>query len=426
MLLLKNGRVVDPAQKLDAVRDVLLRDGLIAEVAPALEAPDAEVLDATGLLVAPGFIDLHVHLREPGNEHAETIETGARAAAAGGFTAICAMPNTNPVNDNAAVTQFIVETARRAAVRIFPIGAISHRSRGERLAEIGAMRGAGIVAISDDGRPVMNSRLMRHAMEYSLAYGLPVIEHSEDLELSAGGQMHEGVVSSRLGLRGINGASEDVMVSRDILLAADTGAHLHVAHLSTARSLQMVREARALGLRVTCEVSPHHFTLSDEDIVNYDTNYKMKPPLRTRQDVAALLDGLADGTVDAIATDHAPHPGSEKMQEFESAPFGIVGLETALGLALEHLYHSGRIDLPRLVELFSTNPARLLGLPGRGSLAPGGHADITVFSPDRHWKFDLNTSCSKSKNTPFGGCTFRGGPEVTIVGGRLVWRSSAS
>ena len=426
MLLLKNGRVVDPAQKLDVVGDVLVRDGLIAEVAPALEAPDAEVLDATGLVVAPGFIDLHVHLREPGNEHAETIETGARAAAAGGFTTICAMPNTNPVNDNAAVTQFIVETARRAAVHIFPIGAISHRSRGERLAEIGAMRQAGIVAISDDGRPVMNSRLMRHAMEYSLAYGLPVIEHAEDLQLSAGGQMHEGVVSSRLGLRGISGASEDVMVSRDILLAADTGAHLHVAHLSTARSLQMVREARARGLRVTCEVSPHHFALSDEDIVSYDTNYKMKPPLRTRQDVAALLDGLADGTVDAIATDHAPHPGSEKMQEFELAPFGIVGLETALGLALEHLYHSGRIDLPRLVELFSTSPARLLGLPGRGSLAPGAHADITVFSPDRHWKFDLNTSCSRSKNTPFGGCTFLGGPEMTIVGGRLVWRSSAS
>ena len=285
------------------------------------------------------------------------------------------------------------------------------------------MRQAGIVAISDDGRPVMNSRLMRYAMEYSLAYGLPVIDHSEDLELSAGGQMHEGVVSSRLGLRGISGASEDVMVSRNILLAADTSAHLHVAHLSTARSLQMVREARARGLRVTCEVTPHHFALSEEDIVNYDTNYKMKPPLRTRQDVAALLDGLADGTVDAIATDHAPHPGSEKMQEFELAPFGIVGLETALGLALEHLYHSGRIGLSRLVELFSTNPARLLGLLGRGSLAPGGHADITVFSTDRPWKFDLNISCSKSKNSPFDGRAFGGGPEITIVDGRLVWRS---
>lgn len=426
MLLIKNGRVVDPAQKLDAVRDVLVRDGRIAEVAPSLQAPDAEVLDAAGLVVAPGFIDLHVHLREPGNEHAETIETGGRAAAAGGFTSICAMPNTDPVNDNAAVTQFIVESARRAPVHIFPIGAISHRSRGERLAEIGIMRQAGIVAISDDGRPVMSSRLMRHAMEYSLAYGLPVIDHCEDLELSAEGQMHEGAVSARLGLLGISGASEDVMVSRDILLANDVGAHVHVAHLSTARSLGMVRAARERGIRVTCEVTPHHFTLCDEDVIDYDTNYKMKPPLRSRQDVAALLEGLADGTVDAIATDHAPHPGSEKMQEFELAPFGIIGLETALGLALERLYHSGRISLTRLVELLSTNPARVVGLDRggepRGTLAPGASADITVFSTEQAWKFDVNASCSKSKNTPFDGRSFRGGPEYTIVGGRVVWR----
>ncbi len=425
MLLIKNGRVVDPAQNLDAVRDVLVRDGLIAEVAPSLSAPDAEILDATGLVVAPGFMDLHVHLREPGNEHAETIESGARAAAAGGFTSICAMPNTEPVNDNAAVTQFIVESARRAPVHVFPIGAISHRSRGERLAEIGAMRRAGIVAVSDDGRPVMNSRLMRHAMEYSLAHALPVIDHCEDLNMSSGGQMHEGAVSTRLGLRGISGASEDVMVSRNILLAADIGARLHIAHLSTARSLEMVRAARARGIRVTCEVTPHHFTLCDEDIVNYDTNCKMKPPLRSRSDVAALLDGLADGAVDAIASDHAPHPGSEKMQEFELAPFGIIGLETALGLALERLYHSGRIGLTRLVELFSCNPARILGFDKGGTLAPGTHADITVFSTERAWKFDVNASCSKSRNTPFDGRAFRGGPEATIVGGRVVWRQDS-
>jgi len=425
MLLIKNGRVVDPAQNLDAVRDVLVRDGRIAEVAPQLAAPDAEVLDATGLVVAPGFIDLHVHLREPGNEHAETIETGGRAAAAGGFTAICPMPNTEPVNDNAAVTQFIVESARRAPVHIFPIGAISHRRQGERLAEIGTMREAGIVAISDDGHPVMSSRLMRHAMEYSLAYRLPVIDHCEDLELSADGQMHEGTVSARLGLRGISGASEDVMVSRDILLARDIGAHLHIAHLSTGRSLRMVREARGRGIRVTCEVTPHHFTLCDEEVIDYDSNYKMKPPLRSRPDLEALLEGLADGTVDAIATDHAPHPGSEKMQEFELAPFGIIGLETALGLALERLYHTGRVTLMRLVELLAANPARVIGLdqgqPPRGTLAPGAAADITVFSTERSWKFDVNDSCSKSRNTPFDGRNFRGGPEFTIVGGRVVW-----
>ncbi len=421
LLLIKNGRVVDPAQKLDAPRDVLVRDGRVAEVALSLEVADAQLLDASGLVVAPGFIDLHVHLREPGNEHAETIESGARAAAAGGFTSICAMPNTEPVNDNAAVTQFVVETARRAAVNVFPIGAISHRGRGERLAEIGAMHRAGIVAVSDDGRPVMNSGLMRHAMEYSLAFGLPVVDHCEDLNLSAGGQMHEGQVSARLGLRGISGASEDVMVARDILLAADIGAHAHIAHLSTARSLELVRDAKARGIRVTCEATPHHFTLCDADLVNYDTNYKMRPPLRSRADVAALLDGLADGTVDAIATDHAPHAGSEKMQEFEQAPFGIVGLETALGLALERLYHSGRVGLLHLVELFSTNPARILNFSDRGTLACGARADLTLFSTERRWKFDANASQSRSRNTPFDGRAFRGGPQVTIVGGRVVW-----
>ena len=423
MLLIKNGRVVDPSQNLDAPRDVLVQHGRVARVAEGIEALGVGVLDATGLIVAPGFVDLHVHLREPGNEHAETIETGARAAAASGFTTVCCMPNTDPVNDNAAVTKFIVETAARVApVNVFPIGAISHRSRGERLAEIGSMRRAGIVGISDDGRPVMSSALMRHAMEYSLAFGLVVIEHAEDLTLSKDGQMHEGAASVRLGLRGIPGSSEDLIVSRDILLSEQTGARFHVAHLSTARSLDLVREAKRRGLKVTCEVTPHHFTLTDEDVKDYDTNYKMKPPLRSRADVEALLAGLADGSVDAIATDHAPHPGSEKMQEFDLAPFGIIGLETALGLALERLYHSKLVSLTRLVALFSTNPARIAGLEDRGSLAEGSHADLALFSTDRPWTFDANQSLSRSRNTPFDGRAFRGGPAVTIVGGKVVWR----
>jgi dihydroorotase len=426
MLLIKNGRVVDPSQGLDAVQDVLLQEGRVAQVGPSLSAAGAKVIDAAGLLVAPGFIDLHVHLREPGNEHAETIESGARAAAAGGFTSICAMPNTEPVNDNATVTQFIVETARRVVVRVFPVGAISHGSQGEQLAEIGDMKRAGIVAISDDGRPVMNSGLMLHAMEYSLAFGLPVIDHCEDLNLSAAGQMHEGEVSARLGLRGISGASEDVVVARNILLAAQVGARLHIAHLSTARALDLVRMARQQAVRVTCEVTPHHFTLSDEDIRNYDTNCKMKPPLRSRKDVAAMIEGLADGTVDAIASDHAPHPGSEKMQEFELAPFGIIGLETTLGLALERLYHPGRVSLTRLVELFSTNPARLLGFENLGTLRPGAEADVTIFSTGREWRYDVNASCSKSRNTPFDGREFRGGPQITIVRGGIVWQSPAA
>ncbi len=423
MMLIKNGRVVDPSQNLDAVRQVLIQDGRVARVAERIAAPDAEVIDATGLIVAPGFIDMHVHLREPGNEHAETIETGSKAAAAGGFTSICCMPNTTPVNDNAAVTQFIVEAARRVAlVNVFPIGAISTRSQGENLAEIGAMYRAGVVGLSDDGRPVMSSGLMRHAMEYSLAFGLVMIQHAEDLTLSHGGQMHEGIHSMRLGLRGIPGSSEDVMVARDVLLAEQTGARYHVAHLSTARSLDLVRDAKKRGLAVTCEVTPHHFTLCDQDIREYDTNYKMKPPLRAKSDVEAMLEGLADGTIDAIATDHAPHAGSEKMQEFDLAPFGIIGLESSLALALERLYHTKLLSLSRLVALFSTNAARVVNLKDRGTLAPGSHADITLFSTDRKWKYDVNQSASRSRNTPFDGREFTGGPEATIVSGKVVWR----
>ena len=421
-LLIRNGRVIAPSQGMDTQADVLLREGRIAAIGPNLAAPQAQRLDASGRIVAPGFIDLHTHLREPGREHAETIESGGRAAAAGGFTSVLAMPNTRPVNDNAAVTHFIIQTARQQSpVNVFPVGAISEGSRGEQLAAIGEMREAGIVAISDDGMPVMNSGLMRRAMSYASGFGLTVIDHCEDLDLSAGGLMHDGYTAVRYGLGGISSTSEEVMVARNILLAAETGAKFHVAHLSTAGSVEMVREAKRRGLPITCEVTPHHFTLLDEDVTNYDGNYKMKPPLRSRKDREALLQGLADGTADAIASDHAPHPGSEKMQEFEMAPFGIIGLETALGLALERLVHSGLIGLTRLVELFSVNPARIAGLD-RGTLKVGAAADITIFDPERRWTYDVNQTQSRSRNTPFHGHSFRGGPVTTIVAGKVVWQ----
>jgi dihydroorotase len=366
---------------------------------------------------------MHVHLREPGIEHSETIETGALAAAAGGFTSICCMPNTLPVNDNATVTSYIIERARHGAVvNVFPIGAITKDSAGEELAAIGSMKNAGIVAISDDGRPVMNARVMRRAMQMARSFGLPVIDHCEDLNLSAGGDMHEGVQSTRLALRGIPSSSEDVMVARDILLAESTGARFHVAHISSRHSVDMVRFAKKQGLPVTCEATPHHFALTDVDITAaYDSSYKMKPPLRSACDVGAIIDGIVSGTVDAIATDHAPHPGSEKMQEFEKCPFGIIGLETALGLSLEKLYHSGKINLTRLVELFTTGPARVLGL-NRGTLATGAPGDVTLFDTELAWTYDVNSSYSKSKNSPFHGREFHGGPVATVVGGVVVWR----
>ncbi|MDW8355387.1 MAG: dihydroorotase [Bryobacterales bacterium] len=425
-LLIRNGRVVDPAARRDEIADVLLEDGRVAAVGARLEAAGAEVFDATGLVVAPGFIDMHVHLREPGFEHAETIETGSRAAAAGGFTSICAMPNTAPVNDNPTVTRYIIERARRFAVtNVFPIGAITKDSAGEELAAIGSMKAAGAVAISDDGRPVMNARVMRRAMETARSFGLPVIDHCEDLNLSAGGDMNEGVVSVRLGLRGIPSCSEDVMVARDILLAEVTGARFHVAHISSRRSVELVAEAKRRGLPVSCEATPHHIALSEADLVPYDSNYKMKPPLRTACDVATLVQGLAEGVIDAIATDHAPHPGSEKMQEFEQCPFGIIGLETALAIALETLYHTGKVSLMRLVELFTLGPARILNLD-RGRLAPGAPGDVTIFDPERVWTYDVTQSFSKSSNTPFHGRTFRGRAVATIVGGAVVWRLEPS
>ncbi|MBI4459737.1 MAG: dihydroorotase [Acidobacteria bacterium] len=421
-LLIRNGRVIDPSQALDGPADVFIRDGRIAEIGTNLSVSQIRQFDAKGCIVAPGFIDLHTHLREPGREHAETIESGGRAAAAGGFTSVLTMPNTRPVNDNAAVTHFIIQTARQQSpVNVFPVGAISDGSRGKQLAAIGEMCEAGIVAISDDGLPVMNSGLMRRAMSYASGFGLTVIDHCEDLHLSVGGLMHEGYTALRYGLAGISSASEEVMVSRNILLAAATGARFHVAHLSTAGSLEMVREAKRRGLPVTCEVTPHHFTLIDEDVTNYDGNFKMKPPLRSRQDREALLQGFADGTVDAIASDHAPHAGSEKMQEFEQAPFGIIGLETALGLALQQLVHSGLVSLSRLVELFSVNPARIVGLD-RGTLKPGAVADITIFDSEHRWSYDVNQSHSRSRNTPFHGQSFRGGPVATIVAGKVVWQ----
>lgn len=423
-LWIRNGKVIDPASNLEGRADVVVEDGRIAEVGLDLNPADASTIDAQGLIVAPGFIDMHVHLREPGFEHAETIESGSRAAAAGGFTSICCMPNTNPVNDSPTVTSFIVERARRhAVVNVFPIGAITRGSQGEELAAIGAMKEAGVVAISDDGKPVMNARVMRHALETARSLDLPLIQHCEDLHLSHRGDMHEGLVSTRLGLRGIPAAAEDVMVARDILLAELTGARYHVAHLSTRHAMAMVTFAKAKGLKVTCEVCPHHFALSDHDIEPYDSNFKMKPPLRSPEHVEAMLAGIGSGAVDALATDHAPHSGHDKMQEFERCPFGILGLETAVGLTLQRLVRASRIDLRRMIELYTTGPARVLNLD-RGTLEPGAPADITLLDEESRWTYDVNQSPSKSRNSPFHGWEFQGGPVMTIVGGRVVWQRS--
>jgi dihydroorotase len=421
-LLIRGGRVIDPASGFDGNADVLILDGRIEAVGQHLNADGIQTFDAGGSIVAPGFIDMHVHLREPGIEHAETIETGARAAAAGGFTTICCMPNTMPTNDSATVTSYIVQRARQvASVNVFPIGAITKGSKGEELAAIASMREAGIIAISDDGRPVMNARVMRRAMELAKSLDMPVIDHCEDLNLSAGGDMNEGPESVRLGLGGIPSASEDVMVARDLLLAELTGTRFHVAHLSTSRSMAMVAFAKSRDINVSCEVTPHHFALTDEELGAYDSNYKMKPPLRRARDVEAIIQGICDGTVDAIATDHAPHPGDEKMQEFERCPFGITGLETAIGLTLSELVHTGYISPLRMVELFTTGPAKVLRL-NRGTLAPGAPGDVTVFDLNSEWTFDVRQSQSKSRNSPFSGRRFRGGQVATVVGGGIVWK----
>ena len=424
MLLVKNGRVIDPTRKTDGAFDVLLNGEKIAEIAPVGKIPASngfEVFDASGLLVAPGFIDLHAHLREPGQESSETIDTGTRAAARGGFTAVCCMPNTRPVNDSASVTRFIVDRAKAgASVRVWPIGAASVASKGEAIAEIAAMKEAGIVAVSDDGKPIATAKLARQVMDYCRSLDLPVIEHAEDVSLAAGAVMREGVTSTRLGLTGMPAAAESVCVARDVQLAELTGARLHIAHLSAKASLEQVRAAKQRGLRVSCEVTPHHFTLIDED-VKYDSRYKMNPPLASREDRDALVAGLADGTVDAIATDHAPHEPALKDVEFDRAPFGITGFETAIALALDQLVHTGRISLLRMVELFTSGPARALGK--ERTLAAGQPADLTIFSLDRSWTFHANESASKSRNSPFDGRAFKGGAVATIVGGRFAFRA---
>ena len=427
MLLIKNGRVIDPASKTDAAMDVLVDGELIKEISvpgkfSGLE--NAEVFDASGMIVAPGFIDLHAHLREPGQESSETIETGTKSAARGGFTAVCCMPNTKPVHDNASITRFIVDKARMVgATRVWPIGAASISSLGEAIAEIAAMKEAGIVAVSDDGKPIATARLTRQVMDYCRSLDLPVIEHSEDVSLAAGAVMREGVTSTRLGLRGMPAAAESVCVARDVQLAELTGARLHIAHLSAKGSLEQVRAAKSRGLRVTCEVTPHHFTLIDED-VQYDSRFKMNPPLAAREDREALIAGLADGTVDVIATDHAPHEPALKDVEFDRAPFGILGFETAIALTLEQLVQRKKISLTRMIELFTTGPARVLGMERR--LAAGQLADITIFSTNHEWTYNVNESPSKSRNSPFDGRTFKGAPMVTIVGGKLTYRRQLS
>ncbi len=421
-IVLAGGRVVDPSQGLDRTLDVLLAEGSVAALADEVPAPeDARVIDCSGLVVAPGLIDVHVHLREPGEEHKETIATGAAAAAAGGFTAVCAMPNTDPPIDDPAAVGFVVAAGRAAgSSRVYPVGCISVGRQGERLALIGEMVEAGAVAVTDDGSPVMDSGLMRLALEYAQAFGIPVADHPEDLGLSELGHMNEGVVSARLGLAGKPNASEDIHIVRDLLLAELTGGHIHLQHVSTRFGVESIRQAKARGVHVTAEASPHHLVLSHEAVDGYRTEAKMNPPLRTAEDVAAVRAALADGTLDTIATDHAPHHYDEKEAAFADAPNGIVGLETALGLVLTRVVAEGVIDLPTMVERMSCQPARAFQLPG-GTLTRGSVADVTVFDPDAAWTVDPSAFVSKSRNTPFAGWELTGRPRFTIVGGRVVW-----
>jgi dihydroorotase len=421
-LLLKGGRVVDPSQDLDEKLDVLLLDGRVTKVGKRVSAPEhARVRDCKGLVVAPGLIDVHVHLREPGEEHKETIATGAAAAAAGGFTAVCAMPNTDPPIDDPAAVGYVAAEGRRAgAARVYPVGCISAGRQGRRLALVGEMVEAGAVAITDDGNPVMDSGLMRMALEYALAFGIPVADHPEDLGLSISGHMNEGLVSTRLGLPGKPNAAEDIHIVRDLLLAELTGGHIHLQHVSTRFGVESIRQAKARGVRVTAEATPHHLVLTHEAVEGYRTEAKMNPPLRSPEDVRAVRAGLADGTLDTIATDHAPHHYDEKEAAFAEAPNGIVGLETALGLVLTKVVGEGVIDLPTMIERMSCAPARAFGLPG-GTLAQGSPADVTVFDPAEEWTVDPKTFRSKSRNTPFAGWTLVGRPRLTVVGGRVVF-----
>jgi dihydroorotase len=420
-LVIRNGRVVDPSSGTDAQQDVWIADGRIHKVGKALKVPaGVEVIDAASKVVCPGFIDMHVHLREPGFEYKETIASGTRAAAAGGFTAVACMANTFPVNDNRAVTDYILARAKvEGVVRVYPIGAVTRNLEGKQLAEMAEQAEAGCVAFSDDGQCVMNAELYRRAMEYALPFGTPVISHAEDCHLAHDAPMHEGIVSTELGLSGQPGAAEDVMVARDIILAELTGAHLHIAHISTAGAVRLVREARARGVRVTAEVTPHHLLLTDDAVRSYDPNVKMAPPLRTKRDVEACLEALVDGTIDCVATDHAPHALAEKEGEFAEAANGIVGLETAVPLLLDRLVRPGVLDLPTLVTRLSAAPARLLGLPG-GTLAPGAEADVTILDLEQPWSVNPAGFHSRGRNTPFAGFTGTGAPWMTLVGGVKV------
>ena len=423
-LLIRNGRVIDPSQGLDQGMDVLLENGSVAALGERLDVPsETRVLDAAGLVVAPGFIDLHTHLREPGFEHKETIESGCRAAVAGGFTSLCCMPDTNPVNDDPSVTSFILKRAEQIGLaRVYPVGAVSVGLEGEEMAEIGEMVGAGAVAVSDDRRPVTNAQLFRRVLEYARSFDVPVAAHEEDLDLSDGGSMHEGAVSSRIGLRGMPTSAEEVMVARDVLLAELTGGRLHLCHLSTSTALDLVRTAKQRGLAVSCEVAAHQFVLTDEDVAgaNYNPNWKTNPPLRSAAEVEAVLQAIYDGTVDAIVSDHEPHHADEKELDFSDAPFGIVGLETAVPLALDRLVHGRVIGLMQLVRLMSTRPAEVFGLPG-GSLREGAPADVTVLDLRALRSVDSSTFQSRAHNTPFSGMRLKGWPAATIVGGEIVW-----
>ncbi|TLY36630.1 MAG: dihydroorotase [Nitrospirae bacterium] len=420
-LLIRHGLVIDPG-RINEQADLLIRDGKIAAVGKDLPATQrVDVLDATGLWVLPGFVDLHVHLREPGFEYQETIQTGTAAAAAGGFTSICCMPNTLPVNDSKSITEFILDRAKsEGLVRVYPIGAITKRSEGKELSEYAELKDAGCVAVSDDGKPVMHGMVMRRALEYARTFDLPVVDHCECLHLSEGGVAHEGLVATELGLHGMPSAAEDVMVARNLELAELTGSKLHLAHLSTAGSTRMVREAKTRGVSVTAEACPHHFMLTEEAVREFNTNAKMNPPLRARRDVEAIRAALKDGTIDAIATDHAPHAVYEKQREFEFAPFGIVGLETALGLSLS-LVEEGILTVEEVIRLLTSGPAKAFGLP-RGTLAVGSDADIAVVDPVAQWVVDPEQFKSKGRNTPFGGWKLKGRVVKTFVGGKMVYQ----
>lgn len=423
--LIAKGTVIDPANKVHKTLDLLIENGKIARTGGDLlsrlrDQRGMEVIDASGKWIFPGFVDLHAHLREPGQEYKETIRTGTEAAAAGGFTTICAMPNTQPVNDNQAVTEFILDKARvEGVVNVLPIGAVTKGSLGKELAEIAELRQAGCVAVSDDGRPVGDSRIMRRALEYAKTFGLPVIDHCEDPSLSAGGAMHEGAVSTELGLAGIPAAAEEVMVARDLILAEQVNAHIHLAHISTAGSVRLIREAKARGVRVTAEVCPHHFTLTHEAVRGFDANYKMNPPLRGKRDMEALIEGLKDETLDAVATDHAPHAPEEKLQDFASAPCGVIGLETAWPLAYE-LVLSGFLSLDQAVSALTCRPARIIG-SDRGTLSVGAPADVAIVDPEGAWTVDPKAFRSRSRNTPFAGWKMRSRVVRTLVGGKTVW-----